>query len=103
MASSVPLIERRLSELGDELRRLREELRVTEAELDHFAGEADDARLRAVVSEHREAERHDRDAQRQVAAITRQRNHLRAEIDRLEQAQDALLDELTAAMRANDR
>ena len=78
---------------------MREELRVTDEELAHFRTEADDARLRAIVSDRIEASRADREAQKSVDAITRQRNHLIAQIERLELSQDSLLDELSAAQR----
>ena len=45
------LVERRLSEVAVRLRELRSELAVTEEQLRHLAEEADDARLRALVSE----------------------------------------------------
>ena len=63
MARSV--LERRLSELSDRMKQLRVDLAVAEEQLAHFADEADDARLRALVAEtplaeqeHREAEKH---------------------------------------------
>ena len=46
-----PLIERRLSEIGERLRRLRADVAVTEEQLAHLSGEADDARVRATVAE----------------------------------------------------
>jgi predicted nucleic acid-binding Zn-ribbon protein len=97
MSSGIGAIERRLTELSSELRALREELRVTDAELQHFAEEADDARVRALVSDEGMATRDARDANRHAAAIERQRRHLAAEIERLERSQDDLLDQLQAA------
>ncbi|MEZ5263232.1 MAG: hypothetical protein AB7W59_15045 [Acidimicrobiia bacterium] len=96
----VEAIERRLSDVGADLRRLREELRIADEELGHFRAEADDARLRAMVSDRPDAAREDREAQRSVDAIARQRDHLVAQIERLERSQDDLLDELAAAHRA---
>jgi len=98
--TSAAAIERRLADVGAELRRLREDLRIAEEELAHFRAEADDARLRAIVSDRVEAPRHEREAQKSVAAIERQRNHVAAEIQRLEAAQDELLDQLADARRA---
>ncbi len=92
-------IERRLTEVGTELRRLREDLRIADEELAHFAAEADDARLRAVVSEDKAAPRAQREAQKSVDAIQRQRHHLSAEVERLERSQDGLLDELSELRR----
>ena len=96
--SSAGAIERRLTEVSSDLRNLREELRVTESELQHFAEEADDARVRALVAEGPgEAQRAARDAARHAEAIERQRRHLLAEIERLERTQDDLLDQLQAS------
>ena len=83
--------------MSGDLRSLREELRVTESELQHFAEEADDARVRALVSDGGQAERDARDAARHAEAIERQRRHLVAEIERLERTQDDLLDQLQAS------
>ncbi len=44
-------IERRLTDLSKELAAAREELRVLDEQIAHFADSADDARLRALVSE----------------------------------------------------
>lgn len=97
--SSAEAIERRLADVGGDLRRLREELRIADEELAHFRAEADDARLRAMVSDRPDAAREDKEAQRSVDAITRQRQHLTGQIERLERAQDELLDELGTARR----
>jgi chromosome segregation ATPase len=97
MSSGTGAIERRLTEVSSELRSLREELRVTDAELQHFAQEADDGRVRALVSDEGMAQRDARDANRHAEAVERQRRHLVAEIERLERTQDDLLDELQAA------
>ena len=45
------VLERKLSETSDRLRALREELRVADEQLAALAEAADDARLRALVSE----------------------------------------------------
>src|SRR4051794_38276129 len=88
------LVERRLIEVGDRLKGLRADLRVAEEQLEHFAGEADDTRLRSLVSETPLAERDHRDAQRHADAMARHRSEVSAEIERLERAQDELLDRL---------
>lgn len=93
---SRPLIERRLVEVGQRLKQLRDDLMVAEEQLAHFASEADDARLRSLVSETPLAGREHRDAARHAEAMQRHRDELAAEIATLEQQQDALLDELTA-------
>jgi hypothetical protein len=90
------LLERRLTEVSDQIKQLRRDLNVAEEQLAHLAGEADDARLRALVSETPLAEREHREAQRHADAMSRHRDELVGSIQRLEQAQDDLLDKLIA-------
>jgi flagellar biosynthesis chaperone FliJ len=90
------LVERRLSEVAERLRELRSELAVTEEQLRHLAEEADDARLRALVSETPMAGHEHREAQRHADAMSRHRAEVQATIAKLEQQQDDLLDRLTA-------
>lgn len=94
------LIERRLTDVADRLKQLRVDLGVADEQLLHFVQEADDARLRSLVSETPLAEREHRDAARHAAAIERSRSEVAEEIRRLEGVQDDLLDELTALGRA---
>lgn len=91
------LIERRLVDVGARLKELRVELGVADEQLAHFADEADDARLRALVSETPIAEAERRETQRHADAMRRHRESVAAEIARLESTQDDLLDRLTAA------
>ena len=91
-----PVIERRLRELGDRLRRLRADLAVAEEQLAHFAADADDARVRSLVSETAISERAHRGADRHARTMARHRDEVVAEISRLEAAQDGLLDRLAA-------
>lgn len=88
------LLERRLAELTDELAARRRELRVAEEQLAQFAEEADDARLRSLVSETPLAEREYRDAQRHADAMSRHRSEVAESIARIERTQDELLDKL---------
>lgn len=90
------LVERRLSEAAKRLKRLRNELAVVEEQLAFLAEEADDARLRALVSETPLAEHEHHEAQKQADAMARHRDELKAGIDQLERAQDELLDRLVA-------
>ncbi len=64
---SKSLVERRLTEVGERLKELRTELLLADEQLRHLAETADDARLRAMVSETPLAEREHRDAQRHDA------------------------------------
>jgi chromosome segregation ATPase len=91
-----PQLERRLAELSDQLKNLRRELAIAEEQLAHLAGEADDARLRALVSETPLAEREHHEAQRHADAMARHRDELLTGIGRVERAQDDLLDQLIA-------
>ena len=90
------VIERRLVEVGSRLQRLRSDLAVAEEQLAHFEEEANEARVRALVSETAIADRERRGAERHAVGMTRHRDGLREEIQRLEKAQDELLDRFTA-------
>ena len=92
------MIERRLSEVSTQLRELRRELAVTDEQLAQLADEADDARLRSLVSETPIAEREHRDAARHADAMGRHRTDVVGSIERLEQQQDDLLDRLNEAV-----
>ena len=94
------LVERRLAEVGARLKQLREELAVSDEQLGHLAEAADDARLRALVSETPLAGREHQDAQRHADAMLRHRADVLDQISRLEQAQDDLLDRLMAETRS---
>jgi chromosome segregation ATPase len=94
------LVERRLTEVSDRIRHLREELRVADEQLAHFADEADDARIRALVSETPLAEQEHREAQKHADAMSRHRGDVIAELETLERRQDELLDRLVAGSSA---
>jgi chromosome segregation ATPase len=94
------LVERRLTEVSDRIRHLREELRVADEQLAHFAAEADDARIRALVSETPLAEQEHREAQKHADAMSRHRSDVIAELETLERRQDELLDRLVAGSSA---
>jgi uncharacterized protein (DUF3084 family) len=90
------LVERRLIEMSGRLKALSEELRIIDEQLEHFDGEADDARIRALVSETPVAEREMREARKHADAMRRHRAEVAAEVARLERSQDDLLDRLAA-------
>lgn len=73
---------------------LRRDLAIAEEQLASLAGDADDARLRALVSEIPIAEHEHRSAERHAAAMRRHRDALLADIQKLEATQDELLDRL---------
>lgn len=89
-------VERRLAELTGQLKVLRRELAVADEQLEQLAGEADDARLRALVSETPLAEREHRQAERHAEAMRRHRGDVLRRIDAAERSQDELLDKLIA-------
>ena len=90
------LVERRLVGVGQRLRSLRDELSVIDEQLAQLADEAEDARIRSLVSETPLADREHHDAQRHADAMAARRTEVVASIATLEARQDALLDELTA-------
>ena len=93
------LVERRLREVGARLKELRDELSVSDEQLGQLAETADDARLRSLVSETPLADREHHEAQRHADAMQRHRAEVIAQITRLEQTQDELLDRLLAETR----
>ncbi len=91
------LVERRLFETSERMREARRELEVADEQLAHLANEAEEARLRSLVSETPLAEHEHREAARHADAMRRHRDAVQAEIERLERTQDELLDRLTAS------
>ena len=89
-------IERRLRGVGQQLNTLRTDLRVCDEQLLQVSEEADEFRLRALVSETPLAEREYREAQRHADRLQQHRDEIAARIVRLEADQDALLDRFTA-------
>jgi flagellar biosynthesis chaperone FliJ len=88
------MLERRLRDVAGELRALRRELAVTDEQLAQLADEADDARLRSLLSETPIAEREHREAARHADAMGRHRTDVVHSIEHLERQQDDLLDRL---------
>ena len=90
-------VERRLRSNSQRLQALRAELGVTDEHMTQLGEEAEDARLRALVSETSLAQRDAIEAERHAAVLSRRRAEVQAEIERLEQDQDELLDQLSGA------
>ncbi len=90
-------IERRLRSVGERLKSARDDLGVTEEQLVQLADEADDARLRSLVSETPIAEKEHRKASRHAERLRKHRDRLLAEIATLDAEQDELLDRLTSS------
>jgi hypothetical protein len=98
MARSI--IERRLVDISERLKRLRAELGVTEEQLVFLEDEAEDARLRGLMAETPLAEAEARDARRHADTLARHRDSLVLSIAELAREQDSLLDRMTAELSA---
>jgi len=93
------LVERRLSESAERLKRLRTELAVVEEQLAFLAEAADETRLRALVSETPLADKEHREAQKHADAMARHKADLLTEVRDVERTQDELLDRLVTEAR----
>jgi hypothetical protein len=91
---SKTLIERRLTEVSRRLKRAREDLAVLEEQLAVLNDAAEDARLRALVSETPLANKEHQEAQRHADAMERSRKALVLTVAELRQTQNELLDRL---------
>jgi chromosome segregation ATPase len=89
------LVERRLTGVSGRLRALREELRVMDEQLMQLADEADDSRIRSLVSETALADHEYREASRHADTMRAHRQEVVENIARLERRQDELLDQLS--------
>ena len=78
------------------MKKVNLELAIADEQLDHLSEEADEARLRALVSETPLAGQEHREAQRHADAMRRHRDLLAAEVLELESTQNELLDRLVA-------
>ncbi len=94
------LLERRLIDVSDRLKRLRAELAVADEQCAALDAEAEDARLRSIVSETPLAQAEAHEQRRHADAHMRQRDALRRAIDELEREQDALLDRMAHELSA---
>ena len=88
------LIERRLTEVTERLKRARQELAVLDEQLAALSEAADDARIRALVSETPLADKEHHEAQRHADTMGRSRAAVLSAIAELQRAQDELLDRL---------
>jgi hypothetical protein len=92
------LLQRRLIDVSDRLKRLRSECSVADEQLAFLEEEAEDARLRALVSETPLAEADAREVRRHADALGRHREALARSITDLLREQDALLDRMAAEL-----
>ena len=93
------LVEKRLFESAERLKRLRAELKVVDEQLLALTEAADEARLRALVSETPLADKENREAQKHAEAMGRRRAEIVTSIGDLTRTQDELLDKLVAEAR----
>ena len=88
------MIERKLRDNGDELKRVREELRISHEQVQFLDAEAEEARIRAMVAETPVAEQELQEAARHADTMRRHHSELEARLGTLETRQDELLDEM---------
>ncbi len=98
---SQSILQRRLVDVSERLKRLRTELAVTNEQVVFLEDEADEARLRALVAETPLGDVEARDARRHADALARHRDTLASSIAELEREQDALLDRMAAELSAH--
>ena len=98
---SQSILQRRLVDVSERLKRLRTELAVTNEQVVFLEDEADEARLRALVAETPLGDVEARDARRHADALARHRDTLAGSISELEREQDALLDRMAAELSAH--
>lgn len=92
--SSSEAIKRRLTVVGDDLRSAKSEVAMLDEQVGHFADAAEDARLRAMVSETPLADKEHREAAKTVKNLTKDRQKWANRVVSLESLQDDLLDQL---------
>lgn len=91
------LTERRLVQVNARLKAARQEVGVVDEQLAALAETAEDARVRALVSETPLANKEYQEAQRHADAMSKSRAAMAARIAELERLQDELLDRLVVA------
>lgn len=91
------MVERKLRENADELKRVQAELSVAFEQLEFLDGEVEEARIRAMVSETPIAEQEMHEAARHADAMRRHHQELQTRMTRLQTRQDELLDEMMSS------
>jgi hypothetical protein len=95
------ILQRRLVDVSDRLKRLRAELAVTNEQTAFLEGEAEESRLRALVSETPLSDAEARDARQHADTMARYRDSLVLQIGQLQREQDELLDRMAAELSAS--
>src|SRR3954463_1202202 len=98
---SQSLLQRRLVDVSERLKRMRAELAVPGEQLGFREEKAEAVRLRALVAETPLADVEARDSRRQADAQARHAEALRATVTELEREQDSLLDRISAELSAS--
>ena len=91
------LLKKKLADTVIRLKQLQDELKVAEEQLVHFSEEADDARIRSLVSETPVADQKHREASKHAESMRSYKDDLQQKIARIEALQNDLLDQLDAA------
>ena len=87
-------LEKRLLEVSRRIKKEKEDLLVAEEQLISLIDDADEARIRSLVSETAISDNDRRDSARQSENMEKYCQNIRNEIQRLEEIQDGLLDKL---------
>src|SRR5579875_618313 len=90
------LVERRLVDVSKRLARARQELAIADEQARAMADEADEMRVRALVSETPLAAKESQEARRHADAMAGARDGLAQQVRRLEAELNELLDKLEA-------
>ena len=90
------LLKSRLLDTSQQLKRLQADLQVTEEQLAVLADEAEDARIRSLVSETPIADKEHREAHRHAESMRRHYTDLKIEIVKIENLQNQLLDQISS-------
>ena len=91
------LLKKKLADTVIRLKQLQDELKVAEEQLVHFTEEADDARIRSLVSETPLADQKHREANKHAESMRSYKDDLQQKIARIEALQNDLLDQLDAS------
>ena len=88
------MVERRLVDTSQRLKQLKADLQVAEEQLAHLSDQAEDARIRSLVSETPLADKEHREARKHSESMQRHKADLLEEIAQVEDQQNQLLDQL---------
>ena len=97
------ILERRLVDVSERLKRLRAEYSVTAEQLVFMEDDAEDKRLRSLVAETPIAEFEAREATRHSSALAEYQIGLASSIKELELEQDSLLDRMAGELLSSEK